>query len=120
MARRVAPWIAPMPKYRKPRDGRWTAEKAREVLAAQRNSGLSAFAFAQREGLGPQRLYSWRRRLSDGADSRAHEPVQFVEVRSSATPQVEVLLGSGRMLRVSETIDPEVLLRLVAALEQQT
>jgi hypothetical protein len=59
-------------------------------------------------------------RLSDDADNRGHVQMQFVELRRSLGQQAEVVLGSRRMLRVTETIDPEVLLRLVVALEQQT
>jgi hypothetical protein len=40
---------------------RWTESQAREALAALDASGLSAFAFARREGLDTQRLYRWRR-----------------------------------------------------------
>jgi len=38
---------------------RWTSEEAREVLAAQEDSGLSIAAFAEQMGLNPQLLYVW-------------------------------------------------------------
>jgi transposase-like protein len=100
--------------------GRWSAEHARQILARQEASGLSIVAFARREGLVAQRLYWWRSRLSvAGDDGGAPE---FVEV----TPQrvadnrgvVEVVLRSGRVLRVSEGIDSHLLRRLADALEQ--
>jgi hypothetical protein len=97
---------------------RWTAEQARDVLAGQRASGLSIFAFAKRENLDPQRLYFWQRRLGREAPRRDRASVEFVEVRPSAGQHVEVLLCSGRVLRVSEAIDPEALLRLCEALER--
>lgn len=85
------------------------------MLAAQRDSGLSIKAFAVREGLDPQRLYTWNSRLKDA-------PAQptFVEVGRHGTEYVEIVLRSGRVLRVVESIDGSVLRRLVAALEQES
>lgn len=109
-----------MPKRRRSfaSEQRWTVEDAREALSAQQRSGLSVHAFARREGLDPQRLYFWRRRL--GGSSTGGDParVQFVEVHPGAGRQVEILLRSERVLRVCEGIDPGVLRRLCEALEQ--
>jgi transposase-like protein len=109
-----------MPKPRRPfvPEQRWTVEVAREALAAQQRSGLSVHAYARREGLDPQRLYFWRRRLGDSRAGGNVGRVQFVEVHAGAGRQVEVLLRSERVLRVSEGIEPEVLRRLCEALEQ--
>ena len=103
---------------RKPRQGarsRWTDSHARAVLAAQRESGLSIKAFAVREGLDPQRLYTWNSRIKNS-------PAQptFVEVRRHAPEYVEIVLRSGRVLRVLESIDAAALRRFVAALEQES
>jgi len=46
---------------------RWTAEEARQVLTAWEESGLELTSFASSEGLDPQRLTRWRRRLATGA-----------------------------------------------------
>lgn len=94
---------------------RWTAQEAQIVLDAHRASGLSLMEFARRQGFDPQRLYCWRRRLTDQRELA--EP-SFVEVAAPATAPVEVVLRSGRVLRVSERIDPEALRRLAEALEQ--
>lgn len=110
-----------MPKRRKfGTEQRWTVEAAREVLAAQRSSDLSVHAFAHREGLDPQRLYFWRRRLGGKTAHGEAARVQFVEVHPGAGRQVEVLLRSERVLRVCEGIEPEVLRRLCEALEQSS
>lgn len=104
---------------RSQRAPRWTPEEARAALAKQEASGLSPSAFAEREGLEVQRLYSWRRRL--GKERRGAIAVAaptFVEVRTRRAERVEVVLPSGRVVRVSEDIDGAVLLRLVVALEQ--
>lgn len=94
----------------------WTEEQARGALAALDASGLSPFAFAKREGLDAQRLYRWRRRLARVGSTGRAAPA-FVEVRSRSCEQIEVVLGSGRTLRVLATIDPSVLRRLVETLE---
>lgn len=95
---------------------RWTAVEAEAVLAAVACSGLSLGAFAAREGLVPERLYSWRRRLGGTQPS---SPVEFVEIAASPSRQVEVVFPSGVVLRVAEAIDPSVLRRLIDALDRR-
>jgi transposase-like protein len=96
---------------------RWRAADARAVLSELEGSGLSAAAFAVREGFNPQRLYRWRRRLG-ARSSRAERAPAFVELRPRGGEQVEIVLRSGRLLRVCDTIEPSVLERLVLALER--
>jgi transposase-like protein len=97
---------------------RWKESEARGVLEAARASGLTLSAFAAREGLAAHRLYFWKRRLQQaGKDSSP--PVAFLELRRSAPAAVEVVLRSGRVLRVSESIDAGALRRLVDVLEQE-
>lgn len=95
---------------------RWTDTDARVVLDALDESGLSVAAFARREGFDAQRLYFWRRRLEASVDE-SPKPA-FVEVRRGTVDPVEVVLRSGRVLRVSASIDGAVLRHLVDALEQ--
>lgn len=104
-----------MPKPRRVVRSRWTESHARAVLAAQRASGLSIKAFAAREGLDVQRLYTWKSRLKGSADQPA-----FVEVRRHALEYVEIVLRSGRVLRVLESIEGGSLRRLVDALERES
>ena len=104
------------PSYVSPR--RWSVADARSVLEAQARSGLSIRRFAEREGLDEQRLQRWSRRLAEADASSANEVVpEFVEITSRGTGIVEVVLCSGRMIRVSEAIEPGRLRRLVDALE---
>ena len=42
---------------------KWSAALARELLSEAKQSGESLNAYAQRNGIDPQRLYSWRRKL---------------------------------------------------------
>ena len=90
----------------------WTVEEARTVLSAVARSGLTIYAFAQRHGVDPQRLYYWRRRIKGDAVAQA-----FVEVHRASADPVEIVVRSGRVLRVADTIDGSTLRKLVAALE---
>jgi transposase-like protein len=97
---------------------RWTVDDARVALAALGSSGLSVATFAAREGIDAQRLYFWGRRLGRGAAEPAQAPA-FIEIRGTTERErVEILLRSGRVVRAAETIDADVLRRLVDALEQ--
>lgn len=112
-----------MPKFRKlaldTGRGRWTPAEAEVVLRALAGSGLSVTAFAQREGIDAQRLYFWRRRF-DRTSSASAAPT-FVEVTPAprSLGHVEIVLRSGRVLRVAEGIDSRELRRVVEALEDE-
>ena len=90
---------------------RWTPIEARAALSALAASGLSQSAFAAREGLDPQRLRGWRHKLGESF------PPAFVEVCPRAAERVEIVLPSGLVLRVAESIDAVALRRLIGALE---
>lgn len=96
---------------------RWTEAEARDALAALEASGLSANAFALREGIDSQRLFWWRRRFASSKSARG----SFVEVTTPTLEfaRVEIVLRCGRVLRCSPTIDPAALRRLVEVLEQE-
>ena len=96
---------------------RWTRTDARAALSALRASRLSVAAFAAREHLDAQRLYRWRRQLSAASRVAQVDPA-FVEIRPRQAEPVEVVLRSGRVLRVSESISSLALERLVLVLER--
>jgi hypothetical protein len=98
---------------------RWTEVEARAALEDLARSGLSEQAFASREGLDLQRLQRWRRRFEAESDTTASEPARptFVEVPRREAAVLELVLLSGRVLRMRESIDPEVLRRIALALE---
>lgn len=98
---------------------RWKLADARTALAALAASGLSLNEFAEREGLKVQRLSRWLRRVGepDLRPAPAATP-KVIEIRPRRAEPVEIVLTSGRVLRVAETIDPAALARLVAALER--
>jgi transposase-like protein len=96
---------------------RWTSADAVAALSALRDSGLSVAAFAARERFDAQRLYRWRSQLA--ATNRTTQPAPaFVEIQPRQAEPVEVLLRSGRVLRVSESICPAELERPVVVLER--
>lgn len=96
---------------------RWTEADARAALEAFERAGLSERAFALREGIERQRLARWRLRLK-WKPSSTTRALSFVEVRPRTPERVEVVLRSGRILRVAEEIDATALSRLVDVLEQ--
>jgi transposase-like protein len=100
---------------------RWTPAEAHSVMNALASSGLSPGAFAEREGLDVARLYRWRRRFAGETCPSVSTPApsaEVIEIRPGRAEPVEVVLVSGVVLRVSETIDPSVLGKLVVALER--
>ena len=123
----------PSPQAQAPysRRRRWRVPEARAALDALAASGLSVSAFAEQEGLDEERLYRWQRRFARErkAEPRTVTPSAtpaIVELRTATSPNsrrdattpVQIVLVSGVVLRVAETIDPARLARLVAALER--
>jgi transposase-like protein len=112
----------------------WRVPEARAAVDALAASGLSVNAFAKREGLDTKRLYRWRRRFARDRKPEGQAvtpaapaaPPAIIELRAATssssrrteTESVEIVLVSGVVLRVAETIDPARLARLVAALER--
>lgn len=104
---------------------RWSAVRARELLAEAKESGESLSAFAQRQGIDPQRLYSWRRKLdavkgvAASTTSEAFVPVRVAsEARATPASGFELVLGMGRVVRVGADFDARALMRLVEVLEE--
>ena len=92
-------------------------------------SGLSIRTFAAREGLKPGSLSFWKWKLTQGQHGRpgpAVGPLKFVELTTTApispppaaVPGFEVLLRSGRTVRVPGGFDAAELARLVGVLEE--
>jgi len=102
---------------------RWTEEDARQALAAMNQSGLELTAFAIGEGLDPQRLTRWRHRLARTPAPAFEEILPGVttpfdgSVAGRAQERFEIVLSSGRIVRVHESFDAGALRRLLAVLE---
>ena len=102
---------------------RWTATVAGQALLALDKSGLQLTAFAVREGLDPQRLARWRRRLAAPA-APVFEEIAPVEVtraeREAGVGQepFEVVLRSGRVVRVPPSFEVGALRRLLEVVDE--
>jgi hypothetical protein len=105
---------------------RWTAEEARQVLVTWEESGLELTAFAIGEGLDPQRLTRWRRRLAVTHAPTFEEVAPCVAMAtlpgnasaSSTGERFEIVLVSGRVVRVPESFDASALQRLLAVVDE--
>jgi transposase-like protein len=104
---------------------RWTPDDARDVLDALNASGLSIAEFARQEGIDPQRLYLWRRKLGGGVAHAAPPTARLVELRvrqpSPVTPLgIEVSCPSGHVVRVHDRAAIDVLSAVLRAVECAT
>jgi transposase-like protein len=102
---------------------RWTEEDARVVLAALERSGQPVRAFAEENGLDPQRLYMWRRRFAAVAGGDTTTFRELI-VRPSAVVEdgdegrLEIVLTSGVVVRVPPSFDAAALARFLDVLLQ--
>lgn len=89
------------------------------VLRWQR-SGMTANAFALKEGLSPRSLTWWRWRLGHQTGNSGQQPA-FVQIEiSSMEPRskaIEILVSDKRVVRAQPGFDAETLLRVVETLE---
>jgi hypothetical protein len=102
---------------------RWTAAYAGKLLD-RADQAESDNAYAVSRGIHGQRISWWRKRLGRPrramAARAASAGVAFVEVRAkkpAPSTFIEVVLGNGRQVRVSDQVDPGVLARIADALE---
>jgi hypothetical protein len=96
----------------------------RRIVRQWRSSGLSVRDFCAAQGLTVPSFYAWRRTI----EQRDAEAVRFVPVQivSEAEPveaaaahgSLELVLGSGRRLRIGPGFDAPTLQRLLAILEE--
>jgi transposase len=107
---------------------RWTAEEAKQALTALGQSGLSPGAFAAREGLSPQRLWRWRRQLGMPSATAFEEIVrrdagailegEAPAPASASAERFEIVLVSGRVVRVPASFDATALRQLLALVDE--
>jgi hypothetical protein len=112
----------------KPRDPR-KEQHWRRLIERWQQSGLSVRAFCDHHRLAVPSFYAWRRTLQQrgrlACASQAGEPVTFLPVHvrhddPAPRPALELVLASGRCLRIPAGFDPAVLQALLAALEGPT
>lgn len=109
----------------------------RRMLRQWRRSGLTGRDFCGEHGLSEPSFYGWRREIGrrdqERAAARARRPQAekaaeataepaFVKIKVdggvSPLPAIEVVLSAGRVLRVREGFDAELLRQLVRLLEE--
>jgi transposase len=103
----------------KPRDPRKEQSWRRHIQRWQ-NSGLTVREFCDRQQLAQPSFYAWRRQLQQrDAAAATFVPVRVVldDQPQPAIP-IEVVLASGRWVRVTPGFDPATLRQLLAVLEE--
>ncbi|HEV3081035.1 MAG TPA: transposase [Gemmataceae bacterium] len=105
----------------KPRDGR-KEQLWRQRIRDWQDSGLSVRGFCARLGLSQASFYAWRRELR----RRDSEKPLFVPIRlrtdqasAAVAHALEVVLVSGRTIRVTSGFDTATLRQLMAVLEER-
>jgi transposase-like protein len=88
----------------------------RHWIARWQKSGLTVTAFCARHDLRPTHFYAWRRTLQ----RRDNHPIPFVPVQllaeSAPASALEVVLATGRVVRVPPGFDAATLRQLLAVL----
>ena len=109
----------------KPRDPR-KEQHWRRLIERWQYSGLSVRAFCERQRLAVPSFSAWRRtlqqrdrlaRASQAPDSVTFLPVHVQHDDPDPRPSLELVLASGRCLRIPPGFDPAALHALLAALE---
>jgi hypothetical protein len=108
----------------KPRDPR-KEQHWRHLIDQWQRSSLSVRDFCERHRLAVPSFYAWRRRLQPGEPvARVSQPpdaVTFLPVHvrpepADHRPPLELVLASGRCLRIPPGFDPDALRALLAVL----
>lgn len=90
----------------------------RDMLLLWQASGQTIRAFCHAQLLSEPSFYAWRRIIAQ----RERQQPAFVPVRVTPTPTtsipIELVLGSGRVVRVSPGFDADTLRNLLAVLEE--
>jgi transposase len=117
---------------------RWSAEDKVRILDEASRPGAVIASVLARHNVSGSLFYRWRREaregLMPGVSVRGEAPAGFAPVMLAATcvaestppssrpvrcepTTVEIVLTNGRMLKISDSIDPAVLSRLVTAVD---
>jgi transposase-like protein len=98
-------------------------DEIREIVESFKESGLTQSAFARQIGVHVSVLGRWvrgRRRIPSPQAASAFVPVHVTAPPPEPTPEraLEVVVGSGRVVRVHPGFNEEALGRLVGVLER--
>ena len=95
----------------------------KQRVAQWKKSGLTAEVFGAQQGLNPGTLRWWSSALrrpvarAAGVGFARLVPTDSAPVRSAAPAPLDIVLASGRVVRVRQGFDPVLLRDLLAALE---
>src|SRR4051812_11424701 len=108
----------------------WTEVEARGLLEALRKSRQPIYEFCEERGIVPQRLYYWRKKLTDldeideeetvaaPGDDAGLVPVEVVDRSAGKRGEpVTVLLRSGHVVKVGRGFDESAFARVIALLD---
>ncbi len=103
----------------RPRDRR-KEQQWRQWIRQWQHSGQSVREFCDRNDLSQPAFYAWRRILRQrDTDATPFVAVQVIAATPAAlAPPLEVVLSSGRCLRITPGFDPHTLRQLLAVLEE--
>lgn len=97
------------------RDDIWTPEDARRVLDEAEGSGEPLAAFARRHGVGPARLYWWRKRLTNERPPTPTLSLVPGMVTRESTVAIVVRLPGDVSIEIADA-NPSVVVAIAAAL----
>jgi transposase-like protein len=101
---------------KRPLRGSWTPTQKRQIVEESYAAGADVAEVAQRHGVRPALLSSWRRQLSRMATSSKKTP-KFAAVRVAAAPadgMIEIDLAGG-CVRIRGIVDAGMLREVLAA-----
>ena len=98
---------------------RRVSARQRSHVRAWKKSSLTARQYAKQEGISHWSLYTWATSLNRQATNDkapAFLPVEVVEAPAPVGP-IDLVLGNGRVVRVSCGFDPSTLSRVIEVAE---
>jgi hypothetical protein len=105
---------------RKQTEGQW-----RRVIRRWEGSGQTISGFCRRQGVSEASFHAWRRRLRSPVTA-GRRPGRFVPVQLAGSPgalvlgdTIEIVLGSGRRVRVGSAVASDALRKVLEVLEDR-
>lgn len=94
----------------------WSVEEKARIVAESLDPAVSVSAVAQRHGLNPNQLFTWRRRFREEAERRRAARERFADsgevAASVSSSPIEVVIGE-ITVRVGADIEATVLQRVL-------
>jgi transposase-like protein len=88
-----------------------------KLIAEQQMSRLSVAAFCRERGITETSFYYWRKRLRENGTVR-FALLETKAVTADTTPAIELVLGTGERLRISNGVDAATLRLILDAVRR--